>query len=115
PEQLRSEYASRADRDRPLTLALVPAWDLLARLPDEPLADWLRAERGRLLEWTRHRNASLLAHGFQPVTETVWRRDGRRGIELCRAGLRELAGRKLRPKRLSHQQFPRAELLSELA
>ncbi|MCX7622353.1 MAG: TIGR02710 family CRISPR-associated CARF protein, partial [Thermomicrobium sp.] len=27
PEQLRSEYASRADRDRPLTLALVPAWD----------------------------------------------------------------------------------------
>jgi len=114
PEDLRSQYATRLERGRPLTLALLQAWDVLAAFPDDPLADWLRAERGRLLDWTRHRNYSLLAHGFTPVTQNVWREYGCRGIELCREGLAVLAEKKMR-RPLKHCQFPQADLLSQVS
>lgn len=113
PEALRVQYASRVEPGRPLTLALLQAWDVLAAFPDEPLADWLRAERGRLLDWTRHRNHSLLAHGFTPVMGNVWREYGCDGIELCRAGLTVLVEKNVR-RPLKHRQFPQVDLLSEV-
>jgi CRISPR-associated protein (TIGR02710 family) len=113
PEERRQQLAARAEGNGPVRLALVQAWDLLASLPGEPLAEWLRAERGRLLDWTKHRNHSLLAHGFAPVTATSWREHGETGIALCRAALRELhAASKRRP--LEHRQFPRSELVPAL-
>jgi len=111
PEERRAQLAARDRGNGAVRLALVQAWDLLADLPAEPLADWLRAERGRLLDWTKHRNASLLAHGFSPVTAAIWQQHGQAGLVLCRAGLAELAARQVR-RPLQHGQFPRSELLN---
>ncbi len=113
PEAQRERYASRVEPGRPLTLGLLQAWDLLSDFSDEPLADWLRAERGRLLDWARHRNHSLLAHGFRPITEDMWKTYGSLGIDLCRRGLQILQEKQKR-RPLKHDQLPRAELLSEL-
>jgi CRISPR-associated protein (TIGR02710 family) len=113
PEAWRAKLAGRTEGNGPVRLALVQAWDLLADLPDEPLAGWLATERPRLLQWTQHRNYSLLAHGFAPVTATGWHEHGQAGLALCRAALAELSRTRVR-RALQHQQFPRADLLADL-
>ncbi len=113
PEERRQLLARRAEESGRVRIALLQAWDLLAAFPDEPLAEWLRAQRGRLLAWTQHRNRSLLAHGFAPVTQATWRRDGSIGLELCRAALQSLEERRVR-RPMRHEQLPRSELLAHL-
>lgn len=110
PSPLHERVASRSDENGTVQLGLLQAWDLLGSLPDEPLAEWVRENRGRLLDWSRVRNYSLLAHGLEPVTEASWQRTGRIGLELCRSALALLAERKER-RPLNQPQFPTIELV----
>ncbi|MDV7399784.1 hypothetical protein RZS08_50685, partial [Arthrospira platensis SPKY1] len=58
-----------------IQVGLMAAWELLARhQPDSPAGAFFRAERNALLDWLRMRNHSILAHGFQPVAESDWRK-----------------------------------------
>jgi len=58
-----------------IQVGLMAAWELLAHhQPDSPAGAFFRAERNALLDWLRMRNQSILAHGFQPVVESDWRK-----------------------------------------
>ena len=58
-----------------IQIGLMAAWELLAHhQPDSPAGAFFRAERNALLDWLRMRNQSILAHGFQPVGESDWRK-----------------------------------------
>lgn len=51
------------------------AWRLIAaKDPSLPAAQFFTERRQELLELVKHRNASLLAHGFTPVTAADWKR-----------------------------------------
>ncbi len=58
-----------------IQVGLLEGWELLAHhQPDSPAGAFFRAERNALLDWLRMRNHSILAHGFQPVAESDWRK-----------------------------------------
>ena len=58
-----------------IQVGLMAAWELLAHhQPDSPAGAFFRAERNALLDWLRMRNQSILAHGFQAVADSDWRK-----------------------------------------
>lgn len=52
---------------------LFAAWELVARLASGPASLFAKEHRERLLDRIKVRNASILAHGFTPVTESEWK------------------------------------------
>jgi CRISPR-associated protein (TIGR02710 family) len=114
PEGLRAELAARRDSEDEIKVGLLSAWRILAAFPGDPLGRWFAEREGKLIDWVKRRNQSILAHGLRPIGETAWQPDGRAGIDLCREALDRLAQAKQRKKHLHHRQFPRRELLTGL-
>lgn len=74
PEPLRPELAAlRTAEDKSLRIGLLRAWDLIAAMPDDPLAELFTSNRNRLLNMLELRNNSLFAHGVKPITESDYR------------------------------------------
>lgn len=111
PEDIRDEIVTRQESGGQVRAGLLLAWRILATYPDDPLGRWFAEREGRVIDWIRHRNGSILAHGLRPIGEAAWRMDGRAGIDLCREALGRLAEAKGRA-RLRHTQFPQEELLA---
>lgn len=64
---------TKNDRDEKQA-GLLAAWDLVAHHLDTEAARWVQAERGRLHDHIKMRNASILAHGYRPVDRGDWER-----------------------------------------
>lgn len=78
--ELRTRLAARAGRDGSVPVGLFDALAVLRTLsPDHPFTRRLQqplagvAPLTRLQQWIERRNRSILAHGFTPVDETLWR------------------------------------------
>ena len=75
PEGLRSAYLEKKKQSRkgegPLQLALTESYKLLADLDHPAGARWNERE-GQLKDALKHRNNSLFAHGFQPISYSQW-------------------------------------------
>ncbi|TGH17923.1 MAG: TIGR02710 family CRISPR-associated protein [Aphanocapsa feldmannii 277cI] len=75
PERLRSAYLEKQKQSRkgegPLQLALTESYKLLADL-DHPVGARWNEREGQLKGVLKHRNNSLFAHGFQPISYSQW-------------------------------------------
>lgn len=78
--ELRSRLAARAGRDGTVPIGLFEALTALRTLsPDHPFVRRLQQPLAgstpltRLQQWIEGRNRSILAHGFTPVDESLWR------------------------------------------
>ncbi len=70
PGALRNRYEALRDlRDGKVRIGLHQAYTLLSEL-DDPLGDVWRRQRERVLNALKKRNASILAHGSQPLGES---------------------------------------------
>ena len=71
PPEMRPEYKNLAEGTDRIRLPLTPAFDLLAKLADfhdEPLGNLYHKQyHGKLRNFLRIRNKSLMAHGFTPI------------------------------------------------
>jgi CRISPR-associated protein (TIGR02710 family) len=74
PAEVATRYHIDAGRDGVFQCGLVKGWEILTELTSEsdPLKPFLSGHRSRLLDLTRGRNYSILAHGDQPVTAEQW-------------------------------------------
>lgn len=73
PEEVRGELEGHRGRDGRIRLALADAWEMLARLGDDPFGTAYAARRGALIGSLEVRNKSILAHGLAPIGEAQWR------------------------------------------
>lgn len=93
PESARQVFARKADANGTLKLALQDTYRLLELLGD-PLGEKFR--RKKLFSEPEHpspldvRNQSILAHGFQPITETIVKKLFQDALELAGVNEEEL-------------------------
>jgi len=100
PEPLQADYEAR--RESPegrIKLGLRAAYELLAQLED-PLGQLYQQRQPRLLNVLQQRNASILAHGLEPIGETRWQAMRQITADFINAGLQVVRGRRAVP------QFP---------
>lgn len=71
PESLRAEPLLHSERDK-IQLALTQSYLLLSKLPDEPLGRAYQQQAAKIQDVLQIRNYSILAHGFQPITEAEY-------------------------------------------
>jgi CRISPR-associated protein (TIGR02710 family) len=69
PDQLPADFAKAPARDDRIKTGLMGAWQLLAHHGNGPFADFATDQYKLMRDHIRHRNDSILAHGFTPVSE----------------------------------------------
>ncbi|OKH18644.1 TIGR02710 family CRISPR-associated CARF protein [[Limnothrix rosea] IAM M-220] len=104
PKALRGRYgARRNNRNGKIQIGLIPSYELLRELSDEPLGELYGEYKDRLLNKLQFRNFSILAHGMNPVTHAeygdFWESLG----EFMQQGI----GRLTAGSSFSASQFPR--------
>jgi len=68
PESLREEYEKMRSLDKgKIQLALRKSYELLTKLPDDPIGKLYQENVNRIINALENRNNSLFAHGFQPI------------------------------------------------
>lgn len=73
-DRLPSDLQARfADRSRPVKIGLTESWSLLAGLHHPAGQLWETTWSARIDNQLQHRNNSLFAHGFQPITYAAWK------------------------------------------
>lgn len=72
PEQLPQIMALKCNRDDKIQAGLFDAWQLVKLKTTGPAARFITEQENTLLNYTKIRNASILAHGFTPIKHTAW-------------------------------------------
>lgn len=73
PETLRDEYEKKRSRVKgKIQLALTDSYELLKKLPDEPIGKLYQENANKIINALETRNNSLFAHGFQPITNSAY-------------------------------------------
>jgi hypothetical protein len=72
PETVRSKYAKGVDDKGKVRIGLKMAYELLTDLGD-PVGETFKERDNRLSNALEKRNASILAHGINPVDEPTYR------------------------------------------
>ncbi|TBR58419.1 CRISPR-associated protein [Westiellopsis prolifica IICB1] len=71
PESLRDEYEQkRSSFKKIIQLALRNSYELLSKLPDDPIGQLYQQNANKIISTLEVRNNSLFAHGFQPITSS---------------------------------------------
>jgi CRISPR-associated protein (TIGR02710 family) len=71
PENLRSEYEKKRSPNRSkIQIALRSSYELLTKLPGDPIGKIYLENANRIINALEVRNNSLFAHGFKPITST---------------------------------------------
>ncbi|MGD1874758.1 MAG: TIGR02710 family CRISPR-associated CARF protein [Mastigocoleus sp.] len=71
PESLRTEYQQqRSPSKKEIKLGLLNSYELLSKLPNEPLGELYQKNSKQLQNALSKRNNSLFAHGFQPINNS---------------------------------------------
>jgi CRISPR-associated protein (TIGR02710 family) len=73
PEFLHADLLLHSNNDK-IQLALIPSYILLSKLPNEPLGKAYQERAAKIQNALQIRNYSILAHGFQPITEAEYQK-----------------------------------------
>jgi CRISPR-associated protein (TIGR02710 family) len=73
PSGIAQGAGIEANRDGVYQAGLYQAWALVAAHVPGPAAQFFEAQRLNILDHLQRRNASILAHGFEPVGNQDWR------------------------------------------
>jgi CRISPR-associated protein (TIGR02710 family) len=72
PEQLPESMPLKSNRDGKIQAGLFEAWQLVKLKTDGAAARFIAEQENTLLNHTKIRNGSILAHGFAPIKHTEW-------------------------------------------
>ncbi len=75
------------DLTRTVKIGLMQSWDLIADMENDLLGSYFRENRGRILNFLKLRNQSILAHGQTPISEFDYNKEVQFVISFCRKGL----------------------------
>ncbi len=104
PELLQQEYeAKRSTAKNKIQLGLFQSYELLSKLPNDPLGQLFVERKERINNSLEIRNYSLFAHGFQPINESSYQSFNRTIAEFIREGISVVIPAK---SKSSAQQFP---------
>lgn len=96
PSEISSEYDAMRNSKGKIQIGLIKAWELVAELddsaPEKNLGALFRKYEGSLRNALNARNTSILAHGFTPVTQAVWRESGHVMMAFLHSGIEILKG-----------------------
>jgi CRISPR-associated protein (TIGR02710 family) len=71
PENLRDEYEKKRSPGRgKIQIALRSSYELLTKLPDDPIGKIYQEHSNKIINVLEVRNNSLFAHGFKPITSS---------------------------------------------
>jgi len=102
PEALRDRVRQQDDK---IQLALQKSYQLLSCLSEDPLGALYHQHANALKDILQIRNYSLLAHGFQPVTENDYRIVSRTIGNFIKTGIEAVIDKKPLPLA---EQFPKS-------
>ncbi len=103
PESLREEYEQmRSPVTGKIQLALRNSYELLSKLPDDPLGKLYLESARKILNALETRNNSLFAHGFQPITSREYQTVSEIFVTFIRDGIAAVVSRNAR----TLPQFP---------
>lgn len=72
PEAIPEGLSLTQNREGQWQAGLFVAWQLVKLKTTGPAAEFIRAQENTLLNHIKTRNASILAHGFEPVSAAAW-------------------------------------------
>lgn len=72
PEQIPETMTLLSNRDGKFQVGLFEAWQLVKRKTQGAAAQFIQDQENALLNHTKIRNASILAHGFTPIQSDQW-------------------------------------------
>ena len=72
PTQIPQHMTLRANRDGKIQVGLFDAWQLVKHKTQGSAARFIQDQEKTLLNHTKLRNASILAHGFEPLGQAQW-------------------------------------------
>ena len=73
PEFLHADLLLHSNNGK-IQLALTQSYIFLSKLPNEPLGKAYQAQAAKIQNALQIRNYSILAHGFQPITEAEYQK-----------------------------------------
>jgi CRISPR-associated protein (TIGR02710 family) len=104
PESLREEYEKmRSPVTGKIQLALRNSYELLSKLPDDPLGKLYLESARKILNALETRNNSLFAHGFQPITGSDYQNVSKVIVNFVQSGIAAVIPPKSKSQAL---QFP---------
>ncbi len=71
-EKIPANMQLSPNREGKYQAGLYQSWELLSRHDDAHLKQFWQEEKNTLLDLLQSRNHSILAHGFEPVSENAW-------------------------------------------
>jgi len=113
PSALQAKYEPKKSRDQnKIQLGLKSSYDLLSKLPDEPLGELYQKHSKYLLDALETRNKSLFAHGFEPIDGEKYESVSKVIIDFIETGISALISSKFNK---TIPQFPTSLSLNSLS
>ncbi|PLZ91536.1 TIGR02710 family CRISPR-associated protein [Fischerella muscicola CCMEE 5323] len=104
PESLRDEYEQkRSSVKKKIQLALKDSYELLSKLPDDPIGQLYQQNANKIINALEVRNNSLFAHGFQPITSSDYEDVSKVFVNFIQSAIETVTPHKLK---LQSPQFP---------
>ncbi|NES19150.1 MAG: TIGR02710 family CRISPR-associated protein [Symploca sp. SIO3E6] len=104
PESLQEEYEKmRLPMKGKILLGLRNSYELLSKLPDDPLGQLYKKNANRIINALEARNNSLFAHGFQPIIDGDYQKVGGVIVNFIKEGIAAVIPPKSKSQPL---QFP---------
>ncbi|KYC43956.1 CRISPR-associated protein [Scytonema hofmannii PCC 7110] len=104
PESLRNEYEQqRSPIKGVIQLALRSSYELLSKLPDDPLGKVYQENSNKIINALKVRNNSLFAHGFQPINSSDYQKVSEVFVKFIQSAITSVIPQKMQVPPL---QFP---------
>lgn len=105
PENLQNEYEEkRSPVKGKIQLALRNNYELLSKLPDDPIGKLYDESAKKIIDALEVRNNSLFAHGFKPITDKDYQKVKEVFVSFIQAAITSVIPPKLQSQSL---QFPK--------
>lgn len=102
PESLRQEYETmRSPVKNKVQLALRNSYELLSKLPNDPLGKLYQERENKIINALETRNNSLFAHGFKPIGKSEYQAFSGVVVDFIQTGIAAIAS-----KSHPYPQFP---------
>lgn len=104
PEPLRNEYEQkRSPVKGVIQLALRSSYELLTKLPDDPVGKVYQENANKIINALEVRNNSLFAHGFQPINSSDYEKVSEVFVNFIQSAITAVIPQKLQAQ---SPQFP---------
>ena len=107
-KDLKGDFEKIKDDSGRVKIGLAKAWELLSFEDSGPLSAHYRLYKGKIIDFLKHRNSSILAHGTEPVSEAIYKQNLKFIADFIMEGIEKTLEYELKGKksRIKLPQFP---------